>query len=185
VRDAYAQAAQEHGIPWKGRKYNRENWDDSDPVNQALSTATACLYGLCHAAIVALGYSPALGFIHSGKQLSFVYDVADLYKLEVCVPAAFHAFAEERVESLQSPTSTKQKTLEQRTRHFLRNYFCQSRLLKRIPKDIAYALNIPIEIDYEDPWAEDASAPASLWTPGSGLTTSLPVEPAPIAPELT
>ena len=46
-----------------------------------MSAANACLYGVCHAAIVAAGYSAALGFIHTGKMLSCVYDVADLYSL--------------------------------------------------------------------------------------------------------
>src|SRR5690606_32704038 len=64
---------------------------EGDTVNRALSAGNACLYGLCHAAIVSLGFSPGLGFLHSGKQLSFVYDAADLYKMEVVVPAALSA----------------------------------------------------------------------------------------------
>ena len=48
---------------------------------------------MCHAAIVAAGYSAGLGFIHTGKMLSFVYDVADLYKTETTVPLAFRLAA--------------------------------------------------------------------------------------------
>ena len=77
VRKAYELAARTTGVRWKKRSYKTEEWDQADPVNQALSEANALLYGLCHAAIVSLGYSPGLGFIHTGKQLSFVYDVAD------------------------------------------------------------------------------------------------------------
>ena len=66
----------------------------ADPVNRALSAANSCLYGICHAGILSMGYSPALGFIHTGKQLSFVYDIADLYKTEISIPLAF-AVAEE------------------------------------------------------------------------------------------
>ena len=48
----------------------------------------ACLYGLAHAVIVALGCAPGLGFVHVGHECSFVYDIADLYKAEVTIPIA-------------------------------------------------------------------------------------------------
>src|SRR5262249_31841055 len=64
VREAYARAARAVGVTWKGRVYRREHWDAADPLNRALSCANSCLYGVCHAAVVSAGYSPALGFIH-------------------------------------------------------------------------------------------------------------------------
>lgn len=79
VRELYRKASVATGVKWNGRNYNKRDWDESDIVNKALSAANACLYGICHAAIVSLGYSPALGFVHTGKQLSFVYDIADIY----------------------------------------------------------------------------------------------------------
>ena len=94
VRQAYAEASRTYGVPWHGRRYDRSNWGSGDPVNRALSAANALLNGLCHAAIVSGGYSPALGFIHTGKQLSFVYDIADLYKAEITIPLAFRLVAE-------------------------------------------------------------------------------------------
>ena len=94
VRRSYASASQETGIAWEGRSYRSSNWRSADAVNRALSCANSCLYGLCHAAIVAAGFSPALGFIHTGKMLSFVYDIADLYKTEVSIPMAFAAVKE-------------------------------------------------------------------------------------------
>src|SRR5579884_2719753 len=94
VRDAYARASRETGLEWHGRSYDRTSWRSADPVNRALSAANSCLYGVCHAAIVSAGYSPALGFIHTGKMLSFVYDVADLYKVETTIPVAFRAAME-------------------------------------------------------------------------------------------
>jgi len=57
--------------------------------NRCLSAATACLHGLSEAAVLAAGYAPAIGFLHSGKPLSFVYDIADLFKLDTVVPEAF------------------------------------------------------------------------------------------------
>lgn len=89
VRKAYELASRMTGVKWNKRSYKNQDWDMADPVNQALSEANAMLYGLCHAAIVSLGYSPGLGFVHTGKQLSFVYDIADLYKAETTIPAAF------------------------------------------------------------------------------------------------
>ena len=68
MRDAYAQASKQYNVPWHGRNYDRSNWHNSDPINRALSAANALLNGLCHAAIVSGGYSPGLGFIHTGKR---------------------------------------------------------------------------------------------------------------------
>lgn len=89
IRKAYELASKITGIQWKKRSYKQDDWDASDPINQALSEGNALLYGICHAAIISLGYSAGLGFIHTGKQLSFVYDIADLYKAETTIPAAF------------------------------------------------------------------------------------------------
>ena len=82
VRKAYELASRMTGVKWQKRTYKPEDWQAADAINRALSEANAMLYGLCHAAIVSLGYSPGLGFVHTGKQLSFVYDIADLYKLK-------------------------------------------------------------------------------------------------------
>ena len=83
VRQGYAQASKTYGVFWRKRFYDRQHWNASDTINRAISTANACLNSLCHAAIVSAGYSPGLGFIHQGKQLSFVYDIADLYKMDL------------------------------------------------------------------------------------------------------
>jgi len=78
VRETYARWSRETGVKWDGRAYKQSDWKRATPINRALSAANSCLYGVVHAAIVAAGYSTALGFIHTGKTLSFVYDVADL-----------------------------------------------------------------------------------------------------------
>jgi CRISP-associated protein Cas1 len=150
VRQAYARASVETGVPWIGRSYKRDQWSHADPVNRALSAANSCLYGICHAAITSAGYSPALGFIHTGKMLSFVYDVADLYKTEVTIPIAFHAVAE-GIENLDS-----------RVRHACRDSFRAARLLQRIVPDIERALGAPdVSADYD--FDRDPAAPGSLW----------------------
>lgn len=89
VRESYALLAQKFGVDWKRRSYDPKDWAAGDIPNRCLSAATACLHGLTEAAVLAAGYAPAIGFLHSGKPLSFVYDIADLYKIETVVPEAF------------------------------------------------------------------------------------------------
>lgn len=161
VREAYAALARETGVVWSGRAYRQGDWNSADPVNRALSAANACLYGLCHAAIVATGFSSGLGFIHVGKLLSFVYDVADLYKVEVTVPVAFRV--------AYAGTSK----VESRARRACREAFMSARLLERIVPDIQRALGLLPEKSRlavhrgkapEEPVEEGlGEAPGSLW----------------------
>jgi len=94
VREMYKQLAKRHGVNWKGRNYDVSDWQKGDVINQCLSAATSCLYGITEAAVLAAGYAPAVGFIHTGKPLSFVYDIADLFKFDTVVPIAFKLAAE-------------------------------------------------------------------------------------------
>jgi CRISPR-associated protein Cas1 len=129
VRKAYEAIAAQCGVTWEGRNYDQGDWYKATPTNRALSAANACLYGVCHAAIVSAGYSAALGFIHTGKMLSFVYDVADFYKTETTVPVAFR---------LAATVTTK---LERAVRMECRQVFHTARLMERILPDIAEVLN--------------------------------------------
>ena len=146
VREMYRLMSRRFGVAWKRREHTSDNWDDNDPINKALSAANACLYGLCHAAIVSLGYSPGLGFIHTGKMLSFVYDIADLYKADTTIPAAFATVA------------SKPDNLERQVRINCRREFRQHRVLYRIADDIAWV--------FQDASADDeinAVPPGDLW----------------------
>jgi len=89
VKKMYELMAKRYGIDWKGRRYDSTSWGSGDMPNRCLSSATACLYGVTEAGILAAGYAPAIGFVHTGKPLSFVYDIADLFKFETVVPVAF------------------------------------------------------------------------------------------------
>jgi CRISPR-associated protein Cas1 len=89
VRETYKVLARQYGVEWHSRNYDRQQWDAADIPNRCLSSATSCLYGITEAAVLAAGYAPAVGFIHTGKPLSFVYDIADLFKFETVVPLAF------------------------------------------------------------------------------------------------
>lgn len=93
VRKSYELLAATHGVRWNRRRYDVKDWDAGDVPNRCLSAATSCLHGLSEAAVLAAGYAPAIGFLHTGKPLSFVYDVADLWKLETVVPEAFRVAA--------------------------------------------------------------------------------------------
>jgi CRISPR-associated protein Cas1 len=152
VREAYARASRTYGVEWRGRQYNRQAWNAGDPINRALSAANSCLYGVCHAALVAAGFSPALGFIHVGKMLSFVYDVADLYKLDLTVPIAFRE------------TAQGTEKLESRVRHACRDAFAEKELLGRIVEDIYTAFSVPVA-DGRSLFDDDEAAPSGLWDP--------------------
>jgi len=89
VRSTYKILAKQHGVKWNGRRYDPKDWEAGDVINQCISAATSCLYGITEAAVLAAGYAPAVGFIHTGKPLSFVYDIADIYKFDSVVPLAF------------------------------------------------------------------------------------------------
>jgi CRISP-associated protein Cas1 len=117
----------EDGQPgtWKGRNYDRQNWDMADDINRALSAANASLYALCAAVICSLGYVPALGFGHDAGTLPFVYDVADLYKHLTSIPAAFLAARQDPKDD----GGLVRKLLKQRVE--------EERILQRMPKDLA------------------------------------------------
>ncbi len=120
VRETYKLLAQQYGVSWRARNYDRQQWDVADIPNRCLSAATACLYGITEAAVLAAGYAPAVGFIHTGKPLSFVYDIADLFKFETVVPLAFRIAA-------RSPGQP-----EREVRLGCRDLFRSSKLLSRI-----------------------------------------------------
>jgi len=120
VRKTYELLAKQYGVKWHGRRYDPKDWDAGDTVNKCLSAATACLYGVTEAAILAAGYAPAVGFLHTGKPLSFVYDIADIVKFETVVPVAFQV-------AKRSPGQP-----DREVRIACRNSFRETRLLKRI-----------------------------------------------------
>ena len=151
VRRCYRDHARMYGLAWDGRRYDPGDWSAGDPVNRALSSANTALYGICHAAVLHLGCAPGLGFVHTGRQLSFVYDIADLYKAEITIPAAFAAAAE------------GDEDLGGRSRRAVRDAIVEARLLPRMAADVKALLGVPAE-------DEDAAAagPADLWDGAGG-----------------
>lgn len=130
VKKMYELLADQHKVRWHGRRYDPKTYSSGDVANICLSAANACLYGVCEAAILAAGYAPAIGFLHTGKPQSFVYDIADIVKFETVVPAAFRVAA-------QNPANP-----EREARIACRDLFLKSRLLKRIVPLIEDVLSI-------------------------------------------
>jgi len=150
VRNAYREASASYGVDWQGRKYDRTNWQKADPINRAISAANAVLYGVCHAGIVSGGYSAGMGFLHTGWQLSFVYDIADLYKTEITIPVAFQTTAE------------GETNISNRTRAACRERIRETKLLTRILPDIDALLAFEEKED-ETEFEDDAFDPADYW----------------------
>lgn len=154
VRKTYRAAAEKWKIPWNGREFDPDNFSSGDPVNQALSAGHACLYGLAHAVIVALGCAPGLGFIHVGHERSFVYDIADLYKAEITIPIAFEMAAQTLGD------------LSGAVRHRVRDEMASTHLLERMVKDIRFLLS-------DDEWADEGTTDVTyLWDAQKGAVAN-------------
>ncbi|WP_101069144.1 type I-E CRISPR-associated endonuclease Cas1e [Roseovarius salinarum] len=134
VRHSYELIAQQFGVAWKRRRYDPGDWGAADIPNRCLSAATSCLHGLTEAAVLAAGYAPAIGFLHTGKPRSFVYDIADLYKLDTVVPEAFRVSARAQKGTLDMPP-------ERAVRLACRDAFRKSGLLNRIIPQIEEVLS--------------------------------------------
>lgn len=134
VKALYKTFAQQYGLQWHGRKYDPKKWPDGDLINRCISVANACLYGISEAAVLAAGYAPAMGFLHTGKPLSFVYDIADLFKFETSIPVAFRCAA--AIKKQQETILTAERL----TRYGCRDMFRQKRLLERIIPTIEQVL---------------------------------------------
>jgi CRISPR-associated protein Cas1 len=130
ARETYQSLANQHGVRWSGRKYDTKDWGNSNDINRAISAANAALYALVECAVLVAGYSPAVGFIHSGKALSFVYDIADIYKFDVSVPVAF--------EVVKAGVSD----VEGEVRRRLRDRFASAKTMERVIPEIEEILEV-------------------------------------------
>lgn len=124
VKALYADMGARYGVTWKGRSYDTNNWHLADNINRAVSAANASLYALVTAVVCSMGYLPQLGFIHTGGTLPFVFDIADIYKPETTLPAAFQAVSLDPEADEKAVLTLLKINIEQR------------RLLRRIPDDI-------------------------------------------------
>lgn len=163
MKKVYAAEAARTGVSWDRRSYDPNNFESSTPINQALTAASAALYGIAHAVVAGLGFVPALGIIHTGTDRAFVYDIADIYKAEIAIPAAFDAVAE----------ATGNPNVEVRRK--VRNLVVEKRLMQRMVGDLKQLMDVPEHELYSDAelmlwseleviasgvnWAEETAAP--------------------------
>lgn len=129
VGKRYIELAEQYGLPWKGRRYDSKNFNGNEPLQNALSCANACLYGICYAVIYSLGLSPGLGIVHTGLAKSFVLDVADIYKEAISFPVAFSVVAK------------GSNDMERRIRVGMRDIIKDKRFLKCITSDLLTILD--------------------------------------------
>lgn len=146
IRSVYRRCSEETGVQWNGRNYDPDNYASGDDINMALSAANSCLYGAVHSVIVSMGCSPGLGFVHTGHERSFVYDMADLYKTEVTIPVAFRVVSENH-----SNVGTA-------TRRAVRDAMTEGHILERCAMDLRRLL-IGDEV-FDD---QDSSNHLALW----------------------
>lgn len=138
MKGCYQEFSDKYHVPWTRRDYDLE-WDLQDKIQQALTVGNKLLYNISHAAIVILGHSPVIGFIHTGTMRSFVYDIADLYKTRYVIPVAFEAVANEQ------PLSYVRQKIRDNIEH--------DRLFTQIIKDLTDLFDI----------AESSEGTLQLW----------------------
>ncbi|WP_303049148.1 type I-E CRISPR-associated endonuclease Cas1e [Corynebacterium sp. Marseille-P4321] len=138
MKKVYAAEAARTGVYWDRRSYDPNDFESSSPINQALTAASAALYGIAHAVVAGMGFIPALGVIHTGTDRSFVYDIADLYKAEVAIPAAFDAVAREEGQ----PALV--------VRRIMRDAVVEKRLMQRMVRDLKFVMNVPDNESYSE-----------------------------------
>lgn len=153
VRKIYREQSRKNKVPWSRREYDPNDFEAGTPINKALTSAHQALYGLSYSVIVALGVSPGLGFIHTGHDLSFVYDFADLYKAEYSIPIAFEVTAQ----------CTDEATISRQTRLAMRDAFRDGKLLKRMVHDLKDLLEVTLEAEEVD------DETLSLWDDKLGM----------------
>lgn len=144
VKQIYRVEALRTGVKWQGRNYDLTGQKETDLINEVLSYTNSILYSVCRAAIETLGFSTAFGFVHTGNYMSFVYDVADLYKADTSIPAAFDAIR------LGGDAKKSARTQMRARLH-------KHEILKRIPADIAFCFGVTdkhIVAAKRDPWEE-------------------------------
>ncbi len=135
IRQVYLEQSKKTSVPWKRREYKVDDFDSSTPINKALTAAHQALYGLSCSVIVALGASTGLGFVHTGHDLSFVYDFADLYKAQYSIPVAFEMAAKYGDDNIAD-----------RTRRKMRDVFYDGKILVKMVSDLKYILDITDDI---------------------------------------
>ena len=91
LKRMYELTAQRYGVPWQGRRYDRNNPNAADIPNQAINHAASAVEAAAAIAVASTATIPQLGFVHEDSGQSFVLDIADLVRHDVMLPIAFGA----------------------------------------------------------------------------------------------
>lgn len=135
IRKLYRSLSQQYEVDWTGRNYDPNDFEDGSIINQALSSCNVALYGLVYSVVVALGLSAGLGFIHTGNDMSFIYDVADLYKAKITIPLSFEL----------ASTLTSADDIGREARLAVRDALVDGKLIQTIVKDLQYLLEVELD----------------------------------------
>lgn len=120
--------------------YHVEDFYSQDYINKCITTANQLLYAVITAIVVGLGFSTALSFIHNGKMLSFVYDLADLYKESLVLPLVF--------EYCSKTTDTDESLRE--LKKVLNYQFLTVKFLRSVVNDIKFIFTNNINLSSID-----------------------------------
>lgn len=133
MKKTYQLLADEYGIPWKGRRYNRQNPVGADIPNQAINHAATFVEAAADVAVAAVGALPPLGFIHEDSSNAFTLDIADLYRAEIIVPLAFSVAK----KALEDPELLLERALRREAASQFRKQKLISKMIDRI-KDLLH-----------------------------------------------
>ena len=87
VKGVYSQMA----TKYKVKNFRRVTQGAEDDINVCLNIANSILYGVALNVAMSMSLNPALGIIHEGTNGAFLYDLADAFKVNISIPAAFEA----------------------------------------------------------------------------------------------
>ena len=129
MKETYLRIAQQFGIEWRGRRYDRANPDAADEPNQAINHSATAVEAAAMIAVAVTGTLPQLGFIHEDSGNAFCLDIADLHRDTVTLPVAFAAVVEPRKAG---------ETLERVVRRFAGKAFRTQNLVPKMIDQIKY-----------------------------------------------
>ena len=132
IRRIYREQSIKYNVEWESRSYKVDDFEAADIVNQAISAANVSLYGVCHSIIVVLGMSPGLGFVHTGHDKAFVYDIADLYKADITIPLAFEL----------ASVAKENDDIGKMARLAIRDKMVDGKVMQRIVEDLQYLMDV-------------------------------------------
>ena len=128
MKETYQIVANQFGIDWKGRRYDRHEPDASDIPNQAINHAATFVESAADVAVAVVGALPPLGFIHEESSNAFTLDIADLYRAEITLPLAFSVAK----KAIDDPTVLLERTLRKEAARQFRKQHVIPKMIDRI-----------------------------------------------------